>query len=258
METSVALFTVKVTGELVIPLSVAVMSVVPVVTEVARPFEPAVLEIAATPGLVEVQVTDVVRVWLVLSVYVPVATNCSELPRAIEGAPGVTLNDFKVAVVTVSVTPGLVIVVLPTTADAVITDVPVDTEVARPTWPVWLEMVATATVAELHDTWVVIGCVVPSLNVPVAVNCAVVPRAIEALGWSMAIEVKTAAVMVNNTFGLWTSVPPVGVIDALMFAVPAARPFACPNGVALETEAMVAASVAQVTTEVRSPVVPLE
>jgi hypothetical protein len=98
METSVAAVTVNV----VVPAtlvagSVAVIVVLPTVTEVARPFDPPALLIVATAGAEEAQVTDVVRFWVVLSLNVPVAVNCCVVPFAMLGVVGVTSIETKTA-----------------------------------------------------------------------------------------------------------------------------------------------------------------
>ena len=58
------------------PSSVAVIVVVPMATELADPSLPAALLIVAVPGLLELQVTAVVRSCVVLSENIPVAVNC--------------------------------------------------------------------------------------------------------------------------------------------------------------------------------------
>jgi hypothetical protein len=79
------------------------MVVEPVVRAVAWPFDPGVLLIFATDGLVESQLTVVVRSCVLLSVYVPGAVNCWFVPLTIEGFFGVTLMDTSAAAVTVSI-----------------------------------------------------------------------------------------------------------------------------------------------------------
>ena len=54
----------------------------------------------------EAQVTAAVRSWVVLSVKVPVAVNCSVSPLAMLGFGGVTAMDTSVAAVTVNVAAG--------------------------------------------------------------------------------------------------------------------------------------------------------
>jgi hypothetical protein len=72
---------------------------VPVPAAVASP---AVL-IVATVVLNELQVTELVRFWVLLSLNVPVAVNCCVVPLGIEELAGVTAMDTSVAGVTVSV-----------------------------------------------------------------------------------------------------------------------------------------------------------
>jgi hypothetical protein len=57
IDTSLAADTVKLTGAEVVPLSAAVMALVPAATEVARPLEPEPLLIVATEDVAEAQVT---------------------------------------------------------------------------------------------------------------------------------------------------------------------------------------------------------
>src|SRR5690348_470826 len=73
------------------------------------------------------------------------------------------------------------------------TTVPVPVVVASP------EVFNVATVVSLddHDTVLVRFCVVLSLNVPVAVNCCVVPKATEESAGVIAMERSTAAVTVR-------------------------------------------------------------
>jgi hypothetical protein len=74
-DTSVAGVTVSVALADMLP-DVAVIVVEPAATGVASPFEPVVLPIVATDVADELQVTDAVRSWVVLSENVPVAMNC--------------------------------------------------------------------------------------------------------------------------------------------------------------------------------------
>ena len=66
MDTSAAGVTVKVVDPEMLP-DTAVIVVDPVATEAANPLEPVALLIVATPVLVELQVTAVVRFCVVLS-----------------------------------------------------------------------------------------------------------------------------------------------------------------------------------------------
>ena len=100
------------------------------------------------------------------SVNDPVAWNCWVVPSAIEGVAGVTAMDTSAAAVTVRV----VLLVMALEAAMIFVD-PVPIVVASPCDPVALLMVATVAVAELQCTVLVMSCVLPSVNVPVAWNC---------------------------------------------------------------------------------------
>ena len=96
------------------------------------------------------------------SLNVPVAANCSLVPFAIDGFGALTLIDFSTAAVTVSVT---LFEVIPFWV-AVMLLVPIAAPVAKPP-------AAIFTVAEFELAHVALSvrfCVLPSLNVPVAVN----------------------------------------------------------------------------------------
>src|ERR1700719_1254331 len=76
------------------------MVLVPVPTVLAKP----ALLIVATAVFEELQVTELVRFWVLLSLYVPVAVNCCGTPLATEGFAGVTAIEVKVAAVGESIT----------------------------------------------------------------------------------------------------------------------------------------------------------
>jgi len=121
--------------------------------------------------------------------------------------------------------------------------VPAAREVANPAVPAVLLMVAMAAAVELQCALWVRSCVVPSVNVPVAVNCCVVPRAIVADGGLIAIDTSAAAVTLNKVEAL--TVPK----DAEIVAVPCATLVASP---ALLIVAVVGVSEDQVAVLVRS------
>jgi hypothetical protein len=137
---------------------VAEMVEVPTPAPVARP----AAVIVAVAVFDEVHVAVLVRFWVVPSLKVPVAVNCCVVPFTIDGFTGVTAIDWSVAAVMVSV-------VEPTIEDdvALIVEVPTAVPVARPADVI----VAVAAFDELHVAVLVRFCVVPSLKVPVAVNC---------------------------------------------------------------------------------------
>jgi hypothetical protein len=139
---------------------VALMTLVPTPAPVARPPEVMV----AVDIVAEAHVTDAVRFWVLLSLYVPVAVNCCVVPFEIDGLAGVTAIVTRVAEPTVST-------VDPDTDPevALITLVPTPAPVARPPEV----MVAVDVVAEAHVTDAVRFWVLLSLYVPVATNCCV-------------------------------------------------------------------------------------
>ncbi len=217
------------------------MVVDPAATAVASPCEPAALLIDATLVFDELQVTAVVRICVVLSENVPVAVNCCFAPWEIEGLDGVTAIDTRVAGVTVSVVdPDM----LPDVAVTVVE--PAATDVARPFEPVALLIVATPVLDELQVTVVVRFCVVLSENVPVAVNCWVVPLAMLGLAGVIARDTSVAGFTVS-------AVDPDILPDvALIVVVPAAT-------AATKPELLIVAALVldelQVTAGVRSCVV---
>lgn len=71
---------------------------------------------------------------------------------------------------------------------AVIMDVPTERDVAKPAGLT----LATAGLAELQLTEVVRSCWLPSVNVPVATNCCVVPDAMEGLAGLTAMDTRAA------------------------------------------------------------------
>ena len=83
-----------------------------------------------------------------------------------EGFAGLTAIETNAAAVTVKVVPAVI-----DPEAAVIFAEPVPTVVANPFESVALLTVATVVVSEPHSTVFVMFCVLPSVNVPVAVNC---------------------------------------------------------------------------------------
>jgi hypothetical protein len=159
-----------------VTVSVAVPEIVPNVAEIVvvpgatATANPAGL-MAATVGADDAQVTVEVMFWVVPSAYLPVAVNCCWATGASVTVGGVTAIETS-GFATVSV-------VLPTTAPeaAVMLLVPTATAVARPD----VLMVATEEVTVIQLALAVRFFVVPSLYVPVAVNCCVAPTLIDGL-----------------------------------------------------------------------------
>ena len=148
IETSAAAVTVSVVDPLM-PPRVAVIEDVPVASVEASPDA----LIVATVGVAEAQVTELVRFCVEVSVYVPVAVNCSATPLATDGLPGVTAMETRVGAVTVSVVE---LEMLPRVALMLVE--PVASVEARPA----VLIVATAGVADAHVTdpvmfWVVLS-----------------------------------------------------------------------------------------------------
>jgi hypothetical protein len=177
--------TVRVVEPLTAP-EAALIVLVPAATPVAKP--PAL--IVATLVVCEVHVAVLVRFCVELFEKVPVAVNCCVLPFAIDGFAGVTAIDTSVGAVAVTVSS-----VVPSTAPeaASILLVPVATPVANPP----AVIVTTPAVCEVHVTVLVRFCVELSENVPVAVNCFVVPLAIEGFAGVTATDTSVAEVTVR-------------------------------------------------------------
>ena len=123
------------------PFRLAVIVVVPMPALVASP-----PRMVATLTLEDVQVTCVVRFSAVPSLKLPVAVNCCEVPGSNAGGLGVTVTEFKVALVTVSDA-------VPTSPanNAVMVAFPGASPVASPLVPPLLLTVATDTGEEVHE-----------------------------------------------------------------------------------------------------------
>lgn len=150
--------TVRVSEFDVIPPCAALMFVVPAPAPVAKP--DAV--IVATDEFDEDQVTEPVRFWVVPSLKVPVAVNWSVVPLAIEVLGALIVIDCSVAAVTVT---AIAFDVTPPCAAVMLLE-PTLFAVARPE-------ALTVTTAEFEEDQVAEAdrfCVLPSVNVPVAVN----------------------------------------------------------------------------------------
>jgi hypothetical protein len=121
---------------------------------------------------------------------------------------------------------------------ALIFAVPVCRLVANPV----LSTVTVDSISELHVAAAVRSTIVPSVNVPRAVNCCVVPRAIDELGAVTAIDTRTAAVTVRVVPPL--TEPEVAVIVVVPVPTLVANPFLL---AALLTVAILRASLAHCT-----------
>ena len=119
------------------------------------------------------------------------ATNCNVVPLGMDGLTGVTEIETSVAVVMVRVVEAL------TEPDvAVIVATPTALLVARPCVPGELLTATRAALEELQVMILVTFSVLPSVNVPVAVNCFVVPAAVDGLSGLKATDFRAAGVTV--------------------------------------------------------------
>lgn len=104
IEIKAAGVTVRVTGLEVTAPMIAVTVVLPEVRDVANPLDPGALLTEATEPEEEIQVAEVVRLWVELSEKMPMAVNAWPVPSEIRDTAGVTPMETKVAAVTVSAT----------------------------------------------------------------------------------------------------------------------------------------------------------
>jgi len=164
------------------------------------------------------------------SLYVPVAVYWTVVPTFTDGLEGVTAIDTNTAGPTVRV-------VLPLTAPevALIRDVP---WAAPAAWPSAVT-VATAGFDEAQVDELVRSNVDPSEYVPVALNCLVVPLAIDGFTGVTAIETNTAGPTVRVVLTL--TAPEL----ALIVDVPCATPVASPPAVMVATALLDEAHVAE-------------
>jgi len=143
-------------------------------------------------GVSDAQVTLFVKSCVLPLLNVPVAANCRFVPSEIDGVAGATAIDTSVAGVTVKVVDPL------TDPDvAIMLVVPVPTLVATTCVPPTLLTVATDSLSTLHCAVCVMSWVVPSVNVPVAVNCRFVPSGVEASAGVTATETGIAGLTVS-------------------------------------------------------------
>ncbi len=156
IDVSLALETVKLVKPVIAP-RIAEILVVPVTVLVTNP----ALFTAATPAFEELQPTDAVMSCVLLSLKVPVATNCFDAPTGMMEFAGVTAIETKLAPVTVS---AALPVIDPTVA--FMFPVPAATPAASPE-----ESTVTTPGAEDDQVTDVKVCVLPSSNIPVAANC---------------------------------------------------------------------------------------
>lgn len=163
---------------LVIAPEVAEISVFPRLVPVASPL----VVIDAMLGADEFHTTVLVMSCIVPSENVPVAVKGCSTPSGMEMLIGASATDVSAAFVTVRfATPET----LPDVA--VIVELPGVNPFAVPSVGKELLTVATLEAEELHVAVLVTSCVLPSVNVPVALKLVVVSAAIDAAGGTTAI-----------------------------------------------------------------------
>jgi len=206
--TSTAGVTVKVVEPEIAP-NVAVTLLLPKATLLTSPcpFTVAMLLSAV------LQVTELVTSMVLPSLYVPVAANCCVVPSANDGFTGLTANDTSIGCPTLRLAvavmdPDVAVMVAP----------PMPAPAANPLAPI----VATVVADELQLTALVTSCVLPSVYVPVAANCWLVPFAIVALVGLIESDVKTGGVTARAAEPL--IVPEVAVIAVVPWATLLASP----------------------------------
>ncbi len=186
--------------------SVAVTLIVPAAVVVSNPLLPEVLLIEAFVGSDTLQCDEDVAACCVPSLRVAVAVNCCVCPAARVAEEGLMVMVVTTALVTVAV---VVVVTLP--AAAVMVVVPVWAATRLP-----VALTEAVEVEELdHVTELVRFCVLPSVKVPVAVSCWLVPAARLGLTGVIARELRAALVTVMEE----VAVEPPSV--AVMVAEPA-------------------------------------
>jgi hypothetical protein len=218
------------------PLDIAVIDAVPAVRPLAKP---VVLTVAIATALDD-QTLEPVRFFVVPSVNVPVAVNCCVVPARSVTVAGVTARETSVG-------DGTVSMVLPDTMPPEKAAIRVEPDATAVANPVVL-IVAVAVEVEVQLTLPVMFCVVPLLNVPVAVNCKVRPGVSDGFAGVTVIDDKMAAETVS------VADPEMLPEVALIVVVPTATAVASPAALMV---AVAGVPEAHVTLVVMFCVVPL-
>ena len=164
-----------------IPPELAPIVADPAPAHCARPPILGALAIVATEADEELQWLFRLMSCVLASLNVPVATKSCAVPTVHVGAAGVSANETRVPVPTVSV-------VLPLTpdAEAVIVTVPFLLPCAIPD----ARTEAKLGLDDFHETPLRLVATLPSLNVPVAVNLIDVPFSMRGFAGETAIETR--------------------------------------------------------------------
>lgn len=152
MAVSAGAITVSVALFEVMPLSVALMLVLPCASVVAMPL----VLIVAIPTSVDAQITEPDTLPVLLSAYVAVAVKVAVCPWGVDEVGGVMLSPLSTAALTVRLAGGEVMPL----SDATMVVPPIATPVAT---PVVLLMVAIKLLPVDQVTWLVMSAVEPSL-----------------------------------------------------------------------------------------------
>ncbi len=128
------------------------------------------LLIVAAAELDDDQSTWLLRSCVLLSEYLPVAVNCCVVPTASDGFAGLTVMEVSTGAITFNNVDPLIAF-----KAALIEVEPTATPLARPE----AVIVAAPGFVDVHVTWPVRSLVLASEYLPVAVNCWVMPAAIE-------------------------------------------------------------------------------
>jgi hypothetical protein len=172
------------------PANAAEMVVVPGCTPVARPAVDCTLLMVAIPELDDVQVAKPVRSCWSPLLKVPIALNRSWKPAATFVVCGVTCTEVRVADST-----SRFAVALTEPVFAVMVVIPADSPVANPV----RFRIATVLSDEVQVSNAFMPCVVPSVNVPVAVNCSPDAGAISAVVGFKLSDASVAELTVNES-----------------------------------------------------------
>jgi hypothetical protein len=164
--------------------------------------------------------------------------NCCVVPAGIAAVAGVTAMETNIGPETVREVEELI---APDVAEIVV--VPWPALVARPELPTLLLMMATPEFDELHVATEVRFCSLPSVYVPVAVNCCVVPNAMLAACGIMAIDTSAAGFTTSVADALID--PELMPMDVVPVPADVARP-------AVPVESLIVAT--PMTLEVQYPV----
>lgn len=220
-------------------LAVEKMAEIVVVPRPIACTKPPVCTVTAA-ALVELQVALKLMSCVDPSLNVAVATNCLTTPSGMLLLAGVTASETMVALVIVKVADPDI-----EPDEAAIDVVPGETAVTTPV----LLTDATPGCEELHITELVTSCIVPSVKVPMALNCSSIPDGMDAL--LRTTDKETIAAAITDT----VVDPLTPEVAAVMLTVPWAKDESSPAALIAPTFVF---EEPQLTVVVRSRVLPSE